>query len=396
MPNNHKNILLATRPLVPPWDEASKNFAYFLATTIRNPLLRLHLLTTKPLTSFQRKDNEGIRHTLNNLGDNCVEHPIYPQKDNNHAGFPFFQKMRTPLYLLWNSRRYDVIHYLFTPTKFNAFLLRYFRFGRRPKTIQTIATLREDRYTATDWKQMFFGDRLVTYSDYSKAKLEAAGFKGVVRIYPGVDLNRYRPMPKSEAMLEELGLKPSDFIVMYHGEYARLGATDMIERALIDYFTKNPKSDMRFVWACRIKNDADHAKKESLRNHFKSAGCLDHIRFTDTISDMPTLYNLADVSTFPVGNMHGKFDVPLVVIEAYACGKPVILSDLPLFNEFSHPDISVTIPAGSGSAFTDAILRLRNDPDTRKRLGFAARAFVEQHFDLRDSGAQYEEIYSSL
>ncbi len=30
----HKKILLATRPLVPPWDEASKNFAYFLAKHI--------------------------------------------------------------------------------------------------------------------------------------------------------------------------------------------------------------------------------------------------------------------------------------------------------------------------------------------------------------------------
>jgi len=31
---SRKTILLATRPLVPPWDEASKNFAYFLAKSI--------------------------------------------------------------------------------------------------------------------------------------------------------------------------------------------------------------------------------------------------------------------------------------------------------------------------------------------------------------------------
>ena len=59
-----KDILLATRPLTPPWDEASKNFAYFLAKSIHDSGLRVHILTTPT--------------RLDDMGDHVIQHPIYP------------------------------------------------------------------------------------------------------------------------------------------------------------------------------------------------------------------------------------------------------------------------------------------------------------------------------
>ena len=111
---------------------------------------------------------------------------------------------------------------------------------------------------------------------------------------------------------------------------------------------------------------------------------------------MPKLYNLTDVVLFPVGNMHGKFDIPLVIIEGYACGKPVIVSDLPIFEEFSNPDISVTVPKGDGEALWAAIEDLMQNETKRKALGMNARAFVERHFDLRNTARSYEKLYRSL
>lgn len=215
-------ILLATRPLVPPWDEASKNFAYFLAKSIRDPELEFHLLTTD--------------ETLEELGANCVQHPIF-----GSGHFDLKAKMRLAMFLFTQSHRFDIAHYLFTPTPFNSFLLKNFTW-KRPKTIQTIATLREERWDANDWKQMFFADRLVTYTDHSKAKLEETGFSNVERIYPGIDLERFAPRPKDPETLKKLNLSPDDFVVSYVGEYARLGATDMIVDMLIKYLSKDHHS----------------------------------------------------------------------------------------------------------------------------------------------------------
>ncbi len=376
-------ILLATRPLVPPWDEASKNFAYFLAKSIRDPELEFHLLTTD--------------ETLEELGANCVQHPIF-----GSGHFDLKAKMRLAMFLFTQSHRFDIVHYLFTPTPFNSFLLKNFTW-KRPKTIQTIATLREERWDANDWKQMFFADRLITYTDHSRQKLEEAGFSNVERIYPGIDLERFAPRPKNPETLKKLNLSPDDFVVSYVGEYARLGATDMIVDMLVRRFSlsshslhSTPSSPFKFLFALRVKNDADRKKKEAIQQKFREAGILEHIRFSDTVFDVAALYSVADIITFPVADMHGKFDIPLAILEAYASGKPVILSDLPLFREFSNPNISVTIPRGDGDALWRAIESLRHDETKRNALSTDARAFVERSFNLRETAERYMDAYSGF
>jgi glycosyltransferase involved in cell wall biosynthesis len=176
----------------------------------------------------------------------------------------------------------------------------------------------------------------------------------------------------------------------------RLGATDMLTDWLIEYYQSNPNTNMKFIFACRIKHDDDALKKNEIKRRFKRAGILDHICFTDTYTDMPTLYSIADVVVFPVSDMRGKFDIPLVIIEAYACGKPVILSDLPIFGEFSGEGFCATIPRGDTIALSEKLAYLKENKEIRDTIGHNARAFVEQNFDLKQTVKQYEELYASL
>lgn len=376
-------ILLVTRPLVQPWDEASKNFAYFLAKSIPDPNIEFHLLTTS--------------EPLEGLGANCIQHPIF-----RSGHFDFEAKARLALFLTTKARPFNIVHFLFTPTPFNAFLSKYL-VGKRPKTIQTIATLREERWGAREWKQMFFADRLVTYTDHSKQKLEAAGFNNVLRIYPGIDLERFSPRPKDPETLKKLNLSPDDFVVSYAGEYARLGATDMIADMLLRHFTPSshsPHSTLSspfiFLFALRVKNNADQKKKQELIEKFRKASILDRIRFSDTVSDVASLYRLADIVTFPVADMAGKFDVPLVILEAYACGRPVILSDLPIFREFSNQHISATIPRGDGDALWRKITEIQENQNFKSTLEKNAQEFVRNNFNLLQTAKEYKELYKKI
>ena len=370
----HKTVLLATRPLVPPWDEASKNFAYFLGREVTDH--NLTLLTTK--------------ETLSGLPSSAYQEAIF------EGGHFNLQAKRTLFsYLRKSRKKFDITHYLFTPTKQNTRLIKWFT-KPQGKTIQTVATLRDDLYSNHALKSILFADRLVVYTDRSKQKLERLGFTNVTRIYPGIDLERYSPQPKNQLLLTELGLAAEHFIVIYPGEYVRLGATDMLTDTFIDYFQHHPETNLRFVFACRIKNEADAEKKRAVHKKFAEAELLDYVAFSDTISDMPSLYNTADVIIFPVGNLAGKFDVPLVIIEAYACGKPVILSDLPQFSEFANKDICVTIPKDRGDKILESLAYLKENNEERVRLGENARRFVKDHFDLRNTAKQYSEIYDSL
>lgn len=414
------HILLATRPLTPPWDEASKNFAYFLAKSIKDPKLRMHILTAKSAQGKAGGPLEG-------LGATIVQHPIFQAYDATRAGHSFSQKAILSSYLFTQSRKYDIIHYLFTPTAFNAGLIKNFTY-HRPKSIQTIATLREDLYGPEDWKKMLFANRIITYSQYSKKKLEEAGFSGIECIYPGIDLNLYSPKPKDGEALKHFNLSAQDFVVMYPGEYVRLGATDMLVDMLVHHLSifhnneprhlginasssagkthphprfqsqipRGVQKNITFIFGCRVKNEADQKKKNEVIKKLTQAGIIDHVRFTDTWKDMPALYNLSDIVVFPVENMRGKFDIPLAIIEPYACAKPVILSDLEIFREFSTPEFSVTVPRNDGDALWRAITDLQNNETKRKALGQSARAFVEQHFDLQTTAQTYEKLYTSI
>lgn len=370
-----KKILLATRPLVPPWDEGSKSFAYFLGKEIKNHYLTL--LTTK--------------EHLDGLPLEVSQDPIF-----SSGHFNLKTKMELFWYLRQARAQFDITHYLFTPTKLNTALIKLFAKPTKGKTIQTIAALRDDLYSPEELRKLFFADHLITYTDFSKQKLWRLGFTNVTYIYPGVDLDKFRPQPKNIQIFNQANFTEKHFIVSYVGEYARLGATNMIAEAFIDFFQKNHDTDIRLVFACRIKNHADARKKKEIQQRFAYAGFSKYVSFTDSISDMPLLYNSSDLIIFPVENLKGKFDVPLVIAEAYACGRPVILSDLEQFREFANHNACVTIPKDSGVKLMESVAHLKENEIERERIGASACYFAKNHFDLKNIARQYEAIYESL
>lgn len=370
-----KKVLLVTRPICPPWDEASKNFAYQLATHIEN--FEMHVL------SYGK---------LENLPSNVRAEDIYNSKDWSAK-----EKLKCLLYQWRARKKYDIIHYLFTATPFSSALIETFAGNQHAKTIQTIATLRDDLHGEKALKKMFFADKIITYSDYACQKLEKLNFKNVERIYPGIDLEHFKPQEKDEALLLKYGLQKDDFAVMYPGEYTRLGATGTIIKMILEYFERNRRNGkMKFIFANRIKNEADRKKEDEIKMLLHEKDLEDKVVFTGTVSEMDKLYNIADVVVFPAENMFGKFDVPLAVIESYACGKPVILSDLEIFREFSNDDIAVVVKKGDAAGLLGAVENLEENKQKRDRLGRSARTFIEQNFNIERAGQLYKKIYESL
>lgn len=369
-----RKILLVTRPIAPPWDEASKNFAYNLAVNL--PDFEFGLLTN------------GI---LENLPENIVQHPIYTS--NN---FDFFQKLKLLKYLWKDKDDFNIIHFIFTPTKFNSFLLSNLSSNKKFKTIQTIATLREDLFSDGGIKKLMFADKIITYSKYAEEKLNNLGLNNIEQIYPGIDLDYYSPALKDAELLKKYEMKADDFVVTFPGEYTRLGAINDISDMIFRYLNIFKQNNVKFILACRLKNSADILKKEEIMERIKSCGAADMVIFINTFSDMAKLFNLSDAIIFPAREMHGKFDVPLAVIEPMACGKPVIISDLPILLEFAKPEHSVIIKRGNIEQLKNAILDLHNNPEKRMFFGKNARKFVAENFDIKKAAQNYREIYNGL
>jgi glycosyltransferase involved in cell wall biosynthesis len=101
------------------------------------------------------------------------------------------------------------------------------------------------------------------------------------------------------------------------------------------------------------------------------------IRFIGSVADVRDYLRAADLFVFP--SRRESFGIS--VIEAMACGLPVIASDIPGLSDVVVPDVTArVIPPENEDAIRETIISLLNDSELRARLGTLGRQRVEEHF----------------
>lgn len=376
-----KKVLFYTRPLSPPWDEASKNLAFEI---IKNSTGKVECL---PLTTTE------VDHF-----ENIPQAKISPEKiyTSNSMEFSFTEKIQLLKRLYKFSLKTDIIHFLFTPRSITSLLIRLRLFFSKVKTVQTIATISDNIINKKrKLKKILFADKIIIQSNVTRSKLEKIGIKNTERIYPGIDLEKYQPNEKDAELLKYFNLTNNDLIILFAGEYTRLKAIDDIVSAFEIIAQKDPQ--IKLILACRIKSKDDTKKKKEVQENVNKKGLKEKIIFIDTFANMPALFNLSDINIFPVREMAGKFDIPLAVIEPMACGKPVIVSDIPVLEEFvKNNKTGIVVEKQNPTQLAETVLELKNNPEKMKEIGENARKFCEENFDIKKVAQKYEDIYLSL
>ena len=103
-------------------------------------------------------------------------------------------------------------------------------------------------------------------------------------------------------------------------------------------------------------------------------GPPENVTFTGWVDDIRGAYAAGDVYLFPTKTENQG----IAVLEAMACGKAVVLSDIPVFREFYEDGHDCLICSTEGE-YREALERLAADPDLRKRLGGNARETAREH-----------------
>ena len=112
-----------------------------------------------------------------------------------------------------------------------------------------------------------------------------------------------------------------------------------------------------------------------------------------TYAEIPDLYRAADL----VLSVPSSDALPVSVLEAMACGAPVIASDLPALRELAGDgaDLSL-VPARNIEALSRAILALLTDPARRAQVSEQNLATVRRTGDFAVEMARMEDLYRSL
>lgn len=97
-------------------------------------------------------------------------------------------------------------------------------------------------------------------------------------------------------------------------------------------------------------------------------------------NDMPAVLRDAHIVCLPTYYREG---VPRVLIEAAACSRPLVATNMPGCRDIVHDGVNgLLVPPHDVDKLTDALDRLIHDRELRDRLGRAGRLMVERHFEL--------------
>lgn len=106
--------------------------------------------------------------------------------------------------------------------------------------------------------------------------------------------------------------------------------------------------------------------------------------------DMPAMIAKAHVVCLP-SYLEG---MPTVLLEAAACGRPVITVDVPGCREAVRPGITgLMVPVKDAQALAAAIRTLVSNPRLRRKMGRAGRKLVEQEFSSERVIAETMAVY---
>lgn len=111
-------------------------------------------------------------------------------------------------------------------------------------------------------------------------------------------------------------------------------------------------------------------------------------------SDVPGVWAQSDVAVVPTLGGEG---VPRSLIEAAACARPLVVTDVPGCRDFVRDGIEgLIVPPGDADALANALRRLIGEPALRAKMGAAARRRVLDGYTEADVRTVYRSVYQSL
>lgn len=198
-------------------------------------------------------------------------------------------------------------------------------------------------------------------------------------VHNGVDVDRFCP-GEGLASRRELGLGADDRVVGMFASFKRQKNHAHLLEAGKRIAVQVPSVKILLVGdELHAGLEGTDAYKRDILELTRRLGLESRCVFVGNRDDLERLYRACDVTVLP----SSREGTPNVLLEAMACGIPVIasaISDNAQVVPNGH--VGYTYPLGDVAALTDRILGILTDDDLRRKMGIAARKWVEREFSL--------------
>ncbi|HYM83632.1 MAG TPA: glycosyltransferase family 4 protein [Candidatus Dormibacteraeota bacterium] len=359
-------LVVGSLPLAAPWNGADKMLARTIVTADE---LDRYIVQTGP-------DDEWPAH-------------VDPVREPAPATMPGgIAELRGAAYLLRTTARADLIHVIASRrhrAPIAARLLRaWSRAARRP-VVHSVPSLGPD---GTE-RAGLVGDVTVVFSRHTADRLRAAGIDEVVTMFPPVSLADLRASEPVEEVRAHHALGPRAILYAAHLD------PDSGIREAVHAMARLPSAlaDATLALAVRWRPGQDPDRViDDLRRDARHAGVADRLRFITDVRDMPALIEACAVTALVPRHLDGKMDLPLVLLESLALGRPIVVTDRAPINE-SLLGGGLAVPFGDVDALASAFTELLVRAELRADLAAVGRRQVRTLADPTRAASLYRDVY---
>lgn len=212
-------------------------------------------------------------------------------------------------------------------------------------------------------------DSLVSVSHYTAALVQRElGLSRPIKvIYNGIDTTRFVPGTRTDKTVR----------VLFSGNLSiRKGAH------LLPDIARHLAPNVELLYTRGLRRGGLSVYGE----HLVDLGPILH-------EDMPALYRSVDLVLLPTV----REGLSLAVLEAMACGLPVVATDIAsLPEQIVDGQGGYLCPLGDTAAFAERINELADNPRLRRRMGEFNRCRVEQTFTIERMVSEYKQVFEGL
>ncbi len=223
-----------------------------------------------------------------------------------------------------------------------------------------------------------------------EAKKSSLFYGRRVEVIPNsVDINIYRPQPKSAAK-QHLDIPTQTTTLMFGALYnneKRKGVHILLEALNIccqdNWFAENCRNDRVLVLV--VGNEGDTLNELPLP--------VRQLGYIESDREMASIYCATDFFVLP----SLEDNLPNTILEAMSCGTPTVAFDAGGIPDLvEHGYNGLLVERGSVEALAAAILDLLQHEDMRARLSVNCRSKVERHYTREVQARGYTELFGEL
>jgi 1,2-diacylglycerol 3-alpha-glucosyltransferase len=228
-------------------------------------------------------------------------------------------------------------------------------------------------------------DTVVVPSVKVKNELESYGVKRPTAVIPGgVDLSVFYPRPRG-FLRDRFDITDGQPLLLCVCRLSKEKSLETLIRSFTLILNQTPEAMLILVG-----DGPDRRKLETLVHQMKLQHAIKFTGFVDP-KDMPKVYSDGDVFVYTSRSETQG----LVLVEAMACGLPVVTVDDPAYDGIVRPGHNGLIARRGAQGFARSVEHVLESPKTSAEMSIGALATAKD-FSLETAVDKLEALYASL